>query len=214
MKRLGPPPHSCLITEGLATAQNFESEKAKILATTLEAAADGVGMVQVREKALSGRRLFELVSSAVKTLADTSTLVIVNDRPDVALATGADGVHLPANSFPADVVRRVFGKDLLIGVSTHSSADVSAAASSGADYIFFGPVFETPGKGSPVGISNLSEAAHRAGSLPVIALGGIDGDNFDRAMAAGARGVAAIRAFNVSESRRRICSGLSTIQFV
>jgi thiamine-phosphate pyrophosphorylase len=211
VKRLAKPPYSCLITTGQATARNFELQKTAILETLRHAAADGVSMVQLREKALPARLLFELAAAAVHALADTSTLVLINDRADIAKAAHADGVHLPANSLPADTVRRAFGKELIIGRSTHSIERAVTAAASGADYIFFGPVFETPGKSIPVGLEKLKEVSQLLGSFPVIALGGITQHNFRDVISAGAQGVAAIRSLNESDSRRRICSGLAAI---
>jgi thiamine-phosphate pyrophosphorylase len=209
VKRLGQPPYSCLITRGNATAQNFESERLKIVETLQEAAADGVSMVQIREKLLPGRMLFDLVSCVVEALADTTTLVIVNERADVAAAASADGVHLRTNSIPADAIRSVFANDLLIGVSTHSVKEATSA--SAADYIYFGPVFATPGKTSPVGLEKLKEMVERVRPLPVIALGGIDDKNFRDTMSTGADGVAAIRSLHDSQSRRVICRELQRL---
>ena len=163
-------------------------------------------MVQIRERLLPARMLFDLAAFVVELLAETSTLVIVNERSDVAIAARADGVHLRGNSIPMDVVRGMFTTDLVIGVSTHSAQEAVAAA--GADYIYFGPVFATPGKTSPIGLGTLKEVAEMSGSLPVIALGGIDDNNFHDAISAGASGVAAIRSLNDSRSRRMICDGL------
>lgn len=209
MKRLGAPPYTCLITRGEANSLNFASQKARILETLGQASADRVSIVQIREKSLPARLLFELSAAAAGSLAATSTLLVVNGRPDVATASGADGVHLPGNSIPAEVVRRAFGRELVIGVSTHSIDEAEAAASSGADYIFFGPIFETPGKGPPTGLGALAAVATRLRAFPVIALGGIDIDNFIDAMRAGASGIAAIRSLNETGSRRSICSALS-----
>jgi thiamine-phosphate pyrophosphorylase len=212
VKRLGRPPYTCLVTRGDASSVNFEAEKRAIIKTIREAGADGISMVQVREKRLPTRMLFELVTAAVQALAGTSTLVLVNDRADVAMASGADGLHLPGDSISARVVRRKFASDLLIGVSTHSLVEAKAAVESGADYIFFGPVFETPGKDTPVGLTILKDLTKRLGSFPVLALGGIDEGNFSDAISAGAAGIAAIRSLNKSESRRVICAGLDLNQ--
>jgi thiamine-phosphate pyrophosphorylase len=165
-------------------------------------------MVQIREKSLPARMLLELAASAVETVANTSTLILINDRADIAIASGADGVHLPGNSIPADVLRRAFGRELVIGVSTHSMEEAEAAAASGADYIFYGPVYDTPVKGACVGLEALKAVVSRVKAFPVIALGGIDKDNFRDAMTAGAAGVAAIRSLNEKESRDTICSAL------
>ena len=211
MRRLGEPPYICLITKGEATPSNFETEKNRILDTIREAVADGVNLIQIREKSLPARMLFELARSAVEILEHTSTLVLVNDRPDVAIAAGADGVHLPENSFPPGVVRQEFASEVVIGVSTHSIEQATAATKGGADFVFFGPVFETPGKGSPAGVETLQTVCRKLVPFPVIALGGIDQHNFELVFEAGAAGIAAIRALNETESRRQICAGLSTL---
>ncbi len=210
MRSLGPGPHACLITAGKTRHSNFETEKTRLLETLRDAAADGVSLIQIREKALPVRLLFDLVYSAVQVLRSTGTLVIVNDRPDVSIAAGAHGVHLPETSLPPDVVRRTFSSRLVIGVSTHSADQAAIAARSGADYIFYGPIFETPGKGSPVGIESLKAVCDSLSSFPVLGLGGIDRSNFHSVLSAGAAGIAAIRSLDERESRRAICAGLGT----
>jgi thiamine-phosphate pyrophosphorylase len=98
----------------------------------------------------------------------------------------------------------------LIGVSTHSIEAALNAAGSGADYIFYGPIFETPGKGPPVGIASLKDVCNALRSFPVLALGGIDQHNFRDALFAGAAGIAAIRSLAERDSRRAICSALNS----
>jgi thiamine-phosphate pyrophosphorylase len=188
-------PIACLITAGEAAADNYPDKKLEMIGLIETAAATGIGMVQVREKDLSARLLHDLVSSIAQITKATETLLIVNGRADIAAACGADGVHLPSDSIPTGAVRRGF-PHLLIGVSTHSISEAEAAVSSGADYIFFGPVFETPGKGPSKGISALADVCSRLAPFPVIALGGIDETNFENAISSGASGVAAIRFLN------------------
>ncbi len=210
MKALGERPHICLITEGKANPQNFESEKPRILDTIRKAISDGVTLIQIREKTLHARLLFDLSSDAVAICATSGARVTVNDRADVAVASGGHGVHLPENSVPPQAIRRAFSDDLIIGVSTHSIESASSAVENGADYIFFGPVFETPGKGSPAGLDALRDVCRKLGDFPVIALGGVDQDNCERVMQAGAAGIAGIRCMNTSEDRRRVVAALST----
>ena len=209
MKPLGHGPHICLITGGRATPSNFETEQPRILTTISDAVTDGVNLIQIREKSLPAKLLFELVRGAVDVLSSSRALVIVNDRPDVAFAANADGVHLPENSLPPNVVKRTFNGQLVIGVSTHSIEHASSAADSGADYIFYGPIFETPGKGPPVGVESLKAVCESLGSFPVFGLGGIDQSNFESVLSAGAAGIAAIRSLAEPESRRAICAGLN-----
>jgi len=123
---------------------------------------------------------------------------LVNDRSDIARAAGADGVHLTSTSLNASVVRRMFGSEFLIGVSTHSADEVRVAREDGADFVVFGPVFSTPSKetyGPPQGLSALRDAVSAARNFPVLALGGVTLENAPSCIASAARGVAAIRLF-------------------
>ena len=208
MKQLGPPPYVCLITEGKCDPTNLEFEKTKILSTAAAAAADGVSVIQIREKALPARLLFDLTRSVVEALIDTPSLVFVNDRPDVAITAGADGVHLPENSYSPEVIRQTF-PELLIGVSTHSLESAVGAAGAGADYVFFGPVFDTPGKGPAAGVSSLQNVCRELRSFPVIALGGIHQNNVEEVFEAGAAGIAAIRSLNDTTDRQAIVERLT-----
>src|SRR5262245_17693557 len=131
--------------------------------------AAGVDAVQIREKDLDDRSLWELVRAA-RTILPPATRLLVNGRADVAIAAGADGVHLPSDGVPLAALRRRFGPELLIGASTHTVEEVERARDAGADYAVFGPVWETPGKGPPTGGGALARAA--ASGLPVYALGG------------------------------------------
>jgi len=163
------------------------------------AAAAGADWIQIREKNLPGRDLFNLARRAVQMGA---ARIIVNDRLDVALAASAAGVHLGHESAPArDVVRWCRAGNapagFLIGVSCHSSGEVKEAETAGADYVFFGPVFETPSKvpfGAPQGITRLAEACAGV-RIPVIAIGGLGEENAADCIRAGAVGIAAIRLF-------------------
>jgi len=122
--------------------------------------------------------------------------LLINDRADLAAGAGA-GVHLTTRSMPADAVRRAFGQSLLVGASTHNLAEADTAARGGADFIVFGPVFETESKkayGPPVGLAALREVVERL-TIPVIALGGIKPCNFHDALQTGAAGIAAISMF-------------------
>lgn len=155
-------------------------------------AAAGVDAVQIREKDLGDRALWDITRSA-RAVLPTTTRLLVNGRADVALAAGADGVHLPSNGVPAAALRRRFGPGLLLGVSTHRVEEVERARDEGADYAVFGPVWETPGKGPATGVEELARAA--ASGLPVYALGGVTIERFGEVAATGAAGVAAIRLF-------------------
>ncbi len=166
----------------------------------VRAAADAaIDLVQIREKNLSAKVLYQLSTSAAAITSGSVTKLLVNDRSDIAFAAGADGVHLTAQSLGADVVRRTFGDKFLIGVSTHSLGEADTARRNGADFVVFGPVFETPSKdeyGEPVGLSNLAQVALELAPFPVLALGGLNMDNAAACVQAGAGGIAAIRMFS------------------
>ena len=204
MNALGQSPLVCLITPGEATADNFAEKKREIVAAVAAAVREGVSIVQVREKSLTARLLSELVEAVVAAARNSTTKVLVNDRADIALGYGADGVHLAANSLPPAAIRGSFPRDFVVGVSTHTVDEVLAAKRRGADFAVFGPVFATPGKGAPQGLETLARVCDAVRPLPVLAVGGIDESNCDSAIAAGASGIAAIRALNDQRSLRAI----------
>jgi thiamine-phosphate pyrophosphorylase len=152
--------------------------------------------VQLREKDLQGGALFALARELRAVTRDHGARLLVNDRLDVALAAEADGVHLPANGLPADAARRLLAAVGLIGVSTHSAAEVAAAKVKGADFVLLGPIYDTLSKrryGAPLGLTPLASAAAAAG-LPVFAIGGITPERVAEVRAAGAHGVACVGA--------------------
>ncbi|HEU4382035.1 MAG TPA: thiamine phosphate synthase [Anaeromyxobacteraceae bacterium] len=185
------PPRVYLVTEeGLAAD----------LAAAVRAALAGLPpwsvAVQLREKGMPARQLLQLARALQSACGAAAQPLLVNDRLDVALAAGAAGVHLPSAGIPTQEARRLLRPGALVGVSCHSVEDVVRAAAGGADFATFGPVFDTPSKrryGAPVGLGRLAEAA-RVG-LPLLGLGGVDLASAGRVMAAGAHGVAAIRAW-------------------
>ena len=141
----------------------------------LSAAPSGSVALQLREKDLSARELYELALRLREICSRAGAPLIVNDRVDVAIAADADGVHLPFDSIGVSMARKLLGPERLIGVSSHSPPDVSGAAREGADFAVFGPVFDPlskPATGPAWGASGL-KAACIAGAIPVFALGGI-----------------------------------------
>ncbi len=157
--------------------------------------AAGIGGVQIREKDLEDGDLYRLTRLARATLP-AATRVLVNGRLDIALAAGADGAHLPAGGLPAAPLRDRFGPGVLLGRSTHCLEEVEQARDEGVDYAVFGPVYDTPGKGEPLGLEALARAVAVAGkALAVFALGGVTLPRFGELAAVGAAGVAAIRLF-------------------
>lgn len=193
-------PISYLITSGQTTAATTPNSKdfQDILKVIQAAVAAGIDLIQVREKDLITKVLYELVARAAEITGSTATKLLVNDRADVAAAAGADGVHLTTQSLPASVVRKSFGAEFLIGASAHSLAEARAARDRNADFIVFGPVFPTPSKeeyGLPVGLEQLQQVCTELYGFPVLAIGGVTKDNFGDCLNAGAHGVAAIRMF-------------------
>lgn len=162
------------------------------------AASAGVDVIQVRERDLPDRELAALARQIVATAAGSSTRVLVNDRADIAIAAGAAGVHLRADSAPASRVRGLAPAGFLIGRSVHSLAEVDAAvAGGGADYLLFGTVFLSDGKpdGHPVaGLDALRRACARS-SVPTIAIGGMTEARVAAVREAGAAGFAAVGLF-------------------
>jgi thiamine-phosphate pyrophosphorylase len=188
-----------LITSGKTTAQTTPASKdfANVLELVRAAVAAGIDLVQIREKGLSASVLYQLTLSAAAITRTSPTKLLVNDRSDIAFA-GADGVHLTTRSLPTGVVRRAFGAEFLIGVSTHSIAEADAARCGGADFVVFGPIFATSSKteySEPVGLASLTQVALGLAPFPVLALGGLEIGNVADCIQAGASGVAAISMF-------------------
>lgn len=187
-----------LITSGETTPQTTPQSKdfSRVLKLVQAAVAARVDLIQLREKHLRTKILFDLTTKAAEIVRASHTRLLVNDRADIALAAGASGVHLTSRSIETSVIRRTFGPDFMIGVSTHNLEEVETARHGGADFAVFGPVFETATKlvyGQPLGIKSLQQVAATSGSFPVLALGGVALDNVADCFRAGASGVAAIR---------------------
>lgn len=197
-----------LISDGLITNENYDRKGDELLQLIESAVRFRIPLIQLREKQLSGWLLSDLASRVVAIIGDTDTRVLINDRLDIALAAGADGVHLPANSFTAGAVRKVAHDDFLIGVSTHSADEIEQAKQDGADFVVLGPVFETPGKDHPLGLDALRNTVEQFIPFPIIALGGIDETNYHDILDAGAAGFAAIRFLNNASNLEKLSSEL------
>ena len=189
-------PIRLLITLGIADPSNFLTQRTEILKTVELAVIRGIEIVQIREKELPARYLLNLVRDAAALTSGSETSLLVNERFDIALAGGAAGVHLTSTSMPVERVREAVPPRFIIGVSTHSSAGVVAAKESGADYAMFGPIFDTPGKGEPIGVDELRRVCRLVSPFPVVAVGGIGGSTEAAVIEAGAAGVASIRYLN------------------
>lgn len=198
------PPLTYLITSGATTTKTIpaSAEFAAVLQLVAAAVAAKVSLIQLREKQLTARVLFELTVQAAQLTRGSQTRMLVNDRADVARAAGADGVHLTTLSLPASVVRQAFGPDFVIGVSTHSLNEAATARADGADFAVWGPVFATTSKssyGQPQGIPKLAEVVRKVAPFPILALGGITLDNAAACFKVGARGIAGISLFQDQE---------------
>jgi thiamine-phosphate pyrophosphorylase len=161
-----------------------------------ECLAAGLRAVQLREKDLEARDLLALADTLREATQRHGARLIVNDRADVALAAGADGVQRTHASLPVTALRGITPPGFLVGASVHSEAEAREAAAQGADFIVFGPVYDTASKrryGPPQGLAAL-EAVARAVSRPVLAVGGLTPERVADVLAAGAAGVAVIGA--------------------
>ncbi len=199
-----------LITNRRAFLRNPEGDRDDPSRLQLEAigkaARAGCRLIQIREKDMSARALADFTRAAIEQARPRGARVLVNDRLDVAMAVGADGVHLRASSIPPREVRAVAEKrgldDFLIGVSTHSIAEAKMAEDGGADFIVCGPVYDTPSKrefGPPLGLDAFAEICG-AVKIPALAIGGINLSNYSEPLRRGAAGIAAISLFTDLEN--------------
>jgi thiamine-phosphate pyrophosphorylase len=191
-------------------ATDSATECERVYALAMELADVGCALVQLRAKTLGAGAMTELARRIVAALRGSGTLLVVNDRADVAVAAGADGVHVGDDDLPVDAVRRVTAgsRVSIVGFSTHSIAEARNASSSGADYLGFGPVFESPTKAGvreARGLELLAEAC-RATSLPVVAIGGVTFDTAPDCWRAGAASVAVISELERSADRRALAA--------
>jgi thiamine-phosphate pyrophosphorylase len=170
-----------------------------VVAFAEDAAGAGLDLLQVREPDLDDATLLRLVERTYAATRGSGTRVLVNDRVDIALAAGADGVHLRAASYPALRARELLGDAAIVGRSVHEGGEVSAAgAAGGLDYVVFGTVFATRSKpeGHPVaGLDGLRAVVQSVGELPVLAIGGVTEARIREIAATGAAGLAAIGLF-------------------
>jgi thiamine-phosphate pyrophosphorylase len=194
-------PLLCYVTDRRSLADTPALARKLQLEKIEQAAKAGVDWIQIREKDLSGRELAELAERAM-ACAGSGSAVLINDRVDVACATGASGAHVSERGLPVEAAKRLASQrcgetGFLLGVSAHSPDAAREAEKGGADYVIFGPVFATPSKaafGEPQGVRRLKEVCERL-TIPVLAIGGITLENAGDCLAVGATGIAAIRLF-------------------
>jgi thiamine-phosphate pyrophosphorylase len=167
----------------------------------------GVDLIQLRGKNKSIGELVELSKELHELTAKSATPLIVNDYAEVARSTPVEGVHVGQNDDPIEIVRRRVERDILVGKSTHSLDQACAAEGEGADYIGFGPIFATPTKPdyAPIGLENISRV-HAVVNLPIFCIGGINIDNLQSVIDAGAKRVvmvsALLKAHNIVDYAR------------
>lgn len=156
----------------------------------------GVSIIQYRDKNASSRTLLNRAYALRKLTKESGALLIINDRIDIALAVGADGVHLGQDDLPYGDARRILGDAHIIGISATCLEEATAAAGSGADYIGLGPIFPTSSKDDaapPIGIEGLA-SVRKSVDVPIVAIGGITVDNIEEVVSAGSDGIAVISA--------------------
>ena len=174
------------------------------------ALAGGVDMVQLRDKEAGDDELLRAAAVFRRLCEEHGALFWLNDRPDLAQACGADGVHVGQDDMPVAEVRGIVGPDVLVGLSTHSPAQLAAALDTGADQLSVGPVYATPTKeGRPAtGLDYVRHAAESAGERPWFAIGGIDRDNVRDVAAAGARRIVVVRSIRDADDPREAAAAL------
>lgn len=190
----------------IVAAAPHERPAAELVRPALEG---GVDVVQLRDKAADDAAVLAAAHDLRGLCDEHGALLILNDRPELVLLCGADGVHLGQADASVDEARALLGGDALIGVSTHSPAQIAAARESLADYLGVGPVHATPTKpgAEPVGEALVAHAAAQAGK-PFFAIGGIDRANVAGVVAAGAERVAVVRAIGEAHDPRAAAAAL------
>lgn len=202
----------------LITDRKLVPRPSSLLTSIREALKGGVKAIQLREKDLETRELLRLAYKMRELTKRYDAKLFINDRLDIALAVGADGIHLPQSGIPVEAVRRTVNalrithhtSHMLIGVSTHSLKEAKEAEKAGADFITLGPIYRTPSKlkyGSPLGIEMLRKVTKEV-QLPVFAIGGVKAKRINDLIDAGAYGVAMISeifgASNIQEKAKEL----------
>jgi thiamine-phosphate pyrophosphorylase len=205
------------MSDGLAVAR--ERLRRARLYLVVEAAAErviepalrgGVDMVQLRDKEADDETILRAAASFRARCDEHGALFWLNDRPDLAGASGADGIHVGQDDMPVAEARERAGAGVLIGLSTHAPEQFDAALGSGADQISVGPVWETPTKQRrpATGLAYVRYAAEHAGAAPWFAIGGIDSSNVGQVVAAGARRIVVVRAIRDADDPEAAAASL------
>lgn len=177
--------------------------RGNLLRVVGEALLGGVDCVQVREKGGPARELYDTALKLLPRTREAGASLLINDRVDVALASGADGVHLAAKSLPPGETRELLGEESLLGCSVHGLAEAREATDAGADYVTFGHVHPTSSKPGlpPRGVRELADIVESV-EVPVLAVGGIDESNVREVLATGASGIAVISTIVAAQDPR------------
>lgn len=157
--------------------------------------AGGATLIQLREKLLSPFQFYQEAAEAIRVARERGVKMIINDRVDIALALQADGVHLGQDDLPPEAARELLGPEAIIGVSTHTLEQALVSTKMPIDYIAIGPIFSTPTKQSrdlAIGLDGLGQIRQAVGKIPLVAIGGINSQNSDAVLAAGAVAIAVI----------------------
>lgn len=175
----------------------------------------GATLIQLREKHATPGEFCREAKAALEIARERGARLIINDRVDIALAVGADGVHLGQSDVPPEAARRLLGEDAIIGVSSHNLAQARLAATTPVDYVAFGPIFSTSTKENPdavAGLDALKAVRASLGTLPLVAIGGINLTNAEQVLQSGADSLAIIAALlsdpaKITENTRLMLSG-------
>jgi thiamine-phosphate pyrophosphorylase len=184
-----------------------------MLGTVEQVLKGGSTIVQLRDYSSSDSKLLELARALREVTWKYSALFIVNNRPDIALLSEADGVHVGQEDLSVSQVRNILGPGKLVGVSTHALEQARKAIGDGADYLGVGPVYATPTKAGrePVTLDYVKEVSGLKSSVPFFAIGGIDGSNLEPVLEAGARRVAVVRALAEAQEPQKAAQAMIQI---
>ena len=184
----------------------------KVLSLVKDCAAGGADCIQLRAKGLEDNKLFELADNFVKACRQAGVITIINDRVDIAVASGADGVHLGQNDLPIAQARKLCMSPLIIGKSTHSIEQLQTAIEDGPAYVGLGPVFTTETKptAAAVGTEYVSKAVSRLNqtAISTVAIGGITTENAEQVLATGVKSIAVCSAITRARDVKKGCEQL------